>query len=126
MYDIAIIEDEPEVARTMVTMLSLMIKDQVETCVYTSLREFMDADHDPDVILLDLNLPDSKGAKTAEHIGAISNAPIVILTADDDPATKHRIEALGYEYYVKPDAYGAAEAIAAAMYHKYYSEPVNG
>uniref|UniRef100_UPI00257DC3CB response regulator n=1 Tax=Thauera sp. TaxID=1905334 RepID=UPI00257DC3CB len=41
----------------------------------------------PDVVLLDLNLPDSFGPRTVERCRALTEAPIVVLTGLDDPAT---------------------------------------
>ncbi|HAS50876.1 MAG TPA: hypothetical protein DCS21_03715 [Gammaproteobacteria bacterium] len=38
----------------------------------------------PDVVLLDRNLPDSSGIQTVERCRLLTDAPIVVLTGNDE------------------------------------------
>lgn len=46
-------------------------------------RDFL-REETPDVILLDLNLPDSRGLRTLAEVKEVSEAPIIIITGSDD------------------------------------------
>ena len=73
-----------------------------------ALRSFQErrGDTEPDVILLDLNLPKRSGLEVLEHIKGseyLRMIPVVILTTSD--AEKDRISAYGHHvnsYLVKP------------------------
>jgi len=57
---------------------------------------------EPDVVLLDLNLPDSLGPATVEACRQLTEAPIVVLTGmDDSAATRAAIEAGAEDYLTK-------------------------
>jgi diguanylate cyclase (GGDEF)-like protein/PAS domain S-box-containing protein len=56
----------------------------------------------PDVVLLDLNLPDSSGPQTVKRCRALTGAPIVVLTGlDDETATQATIESGAEDYLCK-------------------------
>lgn len=56
----------------------------------------------PDVILLDLNLPDASGIESIRACQRLSEAPIVVLTGlDDDAATRAAIESGAEDYLPK-------------------------
>lgn len=57
----------------------------------------------PDLVLLDLGLPDMPGLEVARRIKAIGSIPIVALTGRDDPADRAVLLAAGCAaYLVKP------------------------
>lgn len=57
---------------------------------------------EPDVVLLDLNLPDSHGPGTVEACRQLTEAPIVVLTGmDDNAATRAAIEAGAEDFLTK-------------------------
>lgn len=57
---------------------------------------------EPDVVLLDLNLPDSNGPQTVERCRTISSAPIIVLTGlDDRAASRVAIESGADDYLTK-------------------------
>lgn len=59
--------------------------------------------HVPDVILLDLMLPEIDGMEVCWRIRAFSNVPIVMLTAKDQDVDKVRgLEAGADDYVTKP------------------------
>ena len=65
----------------------------------------------PDIIILDLNLPDLDGAEVLERIRSWSNVPIIVLSIESDEHEKVRILRLGADdYVVKP--FGISELLA--------------
>ena len=60
----------------------------------------------PALILLDIRLPAGGGFGTLENLrnsGKTNALPIIIITGQDDPATRERAEAIGVEgFLVKP------------------------
>ena len=72
----------------------------------------------PDVVLLDLNLPDSTGIATVERCRALCNAPVVVLTGlDDKSAIQAAIQSGAEDYLSKSAGDGVAlrKAIRYAM-----------
>jgi two-component system KDP operon response regulator KdpE len=67
----------------------------------------------PDLIVLDLGLPDLDGAEVLERIRSWSNVPIIILSIESNEQEKVRLLRLGADdYVVKP--FGIAELLARA------------
>jgi two-component system KDP operon response regulator KdpE len=65
----------------------------------------------PDLIILDLNLPDVEGSEVLERIRSWSNVPIIILSIQADEHEKVRLLRLGADdYVVKP--FGISELLA--------------
>lgn len=65
----------------------------------------------PDLIILDLNLPDVEGSEVLERLRSWSNVPIIILSIHSDEQEKVRLLKLGADdYVVKP--FGIAELLA--------------
>ena len=65
----------------------------------------------PDVVLLDLGLPDSDGFQVCSRIRRVSSVPIIVTTARGDAGARVRGLNLGADdYVVKP--YNLAELIA--------------
>jgi DNA-binding response OmpR family regulator len=57
----------------------------------------------PDVVLLDLGLPDIDGADVLSMLRAVSDVPVIIATARDDEASMVRLLDLGADdYVIKP------------------------
>ncbi|ENO94000.1 PAS domain-containing protein domain S-box/diguanylate cyclase (GGDEF) domain-containing protein [Thauera sp. 28] len=61
---------------------------------------FAEAGAQPDVVLLDLSLPDSYGAGTVERCRALTEAPIIVLSGVDDPAVTCLAIAFGADDYL--------------------------
>lgn len=64
-------------------------------------------DMQPDLLLLDLNLPDGSGESLIQHIQtarhSLQSMPIVVLSADALPETRERLGQLGvHHYFTKP------------------------
>jgi len=65
----------------------------------------------PDLIILDLNLPDLDGSEVLERIRSWSNVPIIVLSIQSDEQEKVRLLKLGADdYVVKP--FGISELLA--------------
>ncbi len=65
----------------------------------------------PDLIVLDLDLPDLHGGEVLERIRSWSNVPIIILSVESSEEQKVRLLTLGADdYVVKP--FGMAELLA--------------
>jgi two-component system KDP operon response regulator KdpE len=65
----------------------------------------------PDLIILDLALPDRRGSEVLELIRSWSNVPIIVLSVESNEEEKVRLLELGADdYVVKP--FGIAELIA--------------
>ncbi len=71
----------------------------------------------PDVVLLDLNLPDSHGPDTVERCRLLVDAPIVVLTGlDDTSVTQSAIQSGAQDYLTKgSDAGALRRAVRYAM-----------
>lgn len=67
--------------------------------------------HHPDMILLDLGLPDKDGMEILQHVRSFSNVPIIVISARTQEQEK--VEALDKgadDYVTKP--FGAEELLA--------------
>ena len=76
--------------------------------------------HRPDLVLLDLGLPDRDGIDLIPEIRALTDAPVLVLTVRDDEASKVKALDTGADDYVtKP--FGVPELLArmrAALRHR--------
>jgi len=71
--------------------------------------------HRPDVVLLDVRLPDESGLSVAEGLASEPDPPAVVLTSTLDAADLgDRLERSGARGFV-PKASFSAEAVAAAL-----------
>jgi two-component system, OmpR family, KDP operon response regulator KdpE len=65
----------------------------------------------PDLIILDLNLPDIEGSEVLERVRSWSNVPVIVLSIQSDEHEKVRLLRLGADdYVVKP--FGISELLA--------------
>jgi two-component system, OmpR family, KDP operon response regulator KdpE len=65
----------------------------------------------PDLIILDLNLPDLEGSEALERIRSWSNVPVIVLSIQSDEHEKVRLLKLGADdYVIKP--FGISELLA--------------
>lgn len=70
----------------------------------------------PDLVILDLGLPDLDGFEVLRMLRAISTIPVVIATARDDEAEIIRaLDAGADDYVVKPFGFGQIEARVRAV-----------
>ena len=118
---VLVIDDEPQIRRFVGAGLELhgyLVKEADTGAAGLSAAAHMQ----PDVIVLDLGLPDMSGIEVLESVRAWSNVPIIVLSIDSAEEQKVMLLKLGADdYIVKP--FGIAELAArceAALrrYHK--------
>jgi len=104
---VLVVEDDPSLATQLVRGLSRggYRVDHVMTG-----REAL-ASGDPDVVLLDLGLPDADGVDVCRQLRARSDAGIIIVTArGEEPERVLALDAGADDYLIKP--FGLAELLA--------------
>jgi len=73
-------------------------------------------EHQPDIILLDVSMPEKDGWETLRHIREISNLPVIMLTARGDEADILQGFSLGADDYVtKPFSFAQLAARMRAV-----------
>jgi two-component system KDP operon response regulator KdpE len=109
-YRVLIVDDEPEIRRFLRASLKIHQHEVVEAengaKAISEIRE-----HNPDLIILDLGLPDMNGVEVTRKVRAWSQIPIIILSVRSREADK--IEALtagADDYLTKP--FGVGELLA--------------
>lgn len=119
MATILLIEDEQPIRERLANMLSASGHGVVSaargtTGVQAAINE------NPDVIVLDLGLPDIHGAEVLKMIRAVSNVPIVIATAQSAEADIVELLDLGADdYLVKPFGVAQLEARIRAVLRRH-------
>jgi len=107
---VLIIEDEPDIRMLLRALLHRAELDVVEAGAgREGLRLFHETD--PDVVILDIGLPDLDGWAVIERIRDMSDVPVLMLTARGLEAEKVRGLTSGADdYVIKP--FGSAELVA--------------
>lgn len=115
MLKILVVEDSPELAQAYRLALSQRGHEvQIEATGAGGARAAI-ADA-PDVVLLDLMLPDIDGFSVCRHIRQDSDVPIIMLTArDDDGDIIGGLDSGADDYVVKPVSPGVLEARIRAV-----------
>ena len=109
-YKILLVEDEENI-RTFVG--AQLEADDYQVIHAESLRtgKMMYASHIPDLIVLDLGLPDGDGMGLLEYIRSVSSVPVIVLSARSGETDKVRaLDAGANDYVTKP--FGPAEFTA--------------
>jgi two-component system, OmpR family, KDP operon response regulator KdpE len=116
---ILVIDDEPQILRFLRTSLTANGFEVVEARSVADGRRLADSEK-PDVIILDLGLPDGDGKEVLRHVRAQGETPVLVLSARDREAEKVEALDLGADDYVnKP--FGVEELTArlrAALRHR--------
>lgn len=122
-YTVLVVDDEPPILRFLRTSLRAAGHNVVTAeDASDGLRAL--AVENPDVVVLDLGLPDRSGFEVITEIRKHSPVPIVVLSARDDERSKVRALDLGADDYIgKP--FGVAELMArirAALRHRFQAQ----
>jgi two-component system KDP operon response regulator KdpE len=116
---ILIVEDEPPIRRLLRTTLAAHDYRPIEAGTGSEALSSM-RHHRPDLVLLDLGLPDIDGQALIGRIRELSPVPIVILSSRGDEAAKvAALDSGADDYVTKP--FGADELMArlrAALRHR--------
>lgn len=126
MTRVLVVDDDPHILRTL--RIHLTARGYTVTTAQTG-REALraGADTPPDVVVLDLGLPDLDGVAVITELRRWSTVPIIVLSARTDAADKIRALDTGADDYVtKP--FGMPELLARmrAALRRSTGSPVNG
>jgi DNA-binding response OmpR family regulator len=105
--NILVVDDDTTVPEGVAAALQLQWHDAtilMGTTGQAGLRQFFD--HDPDVVLLEIDLPDLSGIDVLRQIRRVSDVPILMYSARTDDVSQLRALELGADEYVtKPSSY---------------------
>jgi two-component system KDP operon response regulator KdpE len=109
---VLVVEDDPSMRRWI--RLSLEVHDYRVAEAKTAAEGVRRASSRiPDLVLLDLGLPDADGGTVIERVREWSTIPIIVVSGRDEQETKVRaLDAGADDYLTKP--FGAAELLARA------------
>ena len=97
-----VVEDEKSILKLLRTILTANKYEVVEASTGAEALSLITS-HCPDLILLDLGLPDLDGVEVITRIRAWSNAPIIVISARSEDADKIRaLDAGADDYLTKP------------------------
>ena len=102
MTSILVVEDDPGIR--MALSRGLRDRGYVVTAAESGLAALeVAAKAEPDVVLLDLGLPDLDGLQVLAMLRGLGDTPVIVITAQDDDATIVRaLDAGADDYVVKP------------------------
>ena len=122
-YTVLVIDDEPPILRFLRTSLTA-VGYRVVTAENAANALAALATEKPDVVILDLGLPDRSGVELITEIRRKSPVPIIVLSARSDERSKVEALDLGADDFVgKP--FGMAELMArirAALRHRFQAQ----
>ncbi len=102
MTRVLVVEDDPAIGRLL--RRNLTERGDVVTVATDGLTGLaLAVREEPQVVLLDLGLPDVGGQQVLEMLRAVSQVPVIVITAQDDDRTVVRaLDAGADDYLVKP------------------------
>ena len=102
MAHVLVIEDDPDIRRSLVR--SLTDHGHAVSTAAAGMPGLQQAvDEQPDLVLLDLGLPDLDGHEVLRMLRAVRETPVIIVTArDDDPSVVAALDSGADDYVLKP------------------------
>lgn len=121
---ILVVDDEPQIQRFLKPALMAVGYDVLQAGTVAEARRAIAAQA-PDVVVLDLGLPDGDGKDVIASVRAFSAVPIIVLSARDRESEKIEALDLGADDYVeKPFGIGELLArIRTALRHRQDTQP---
>ncbi|MEX0795608.1 MAG: response regulator transcription factor [Acidimicrobiia bacterium] len=115
MARIHLIEDDSDIRRLVAAALARAGHDiETSSSALEGLRQVVSTS--PDVVILDLGLPDLDGGELLRMLRAVSQVPVIVATARDDDASIVRLlDAGADDYIVKPYSAENLEARVRAV-----------
>ena len=112
---VLVIEDDPAIRSSLVR--SLTDRGHAVASAPAAMTGLQQAlDDEPDLVLLDLGLPDLDGHSLLTMLRAVRRTPVFVVTArDDDPSVVRALDAGADDYVVKPFAMDQLEARMRAV-----------
>ena len=115
MADVLIIEDDATIRTALLRSLSARSHSTMSSATALDGLQSL-VEHRPDVVLLDLGLPDLDGTALLAMIRAVSDVPVIVISArDDGPGIVSVLDAGADDYLVKPFAADQLEARIRAV-----------
>ena len=110
MTRVLVVDDEPQILRAL--RINLRVRDyQVDVAATGTEALQMAARHPPDLVILDLGLPDLDGVEVIEGLRGWTKAPILVLSGRADSTNKvEALDAGADDYITKP--FGVEELLA--------------
>ena len=126
MATILLIEDDSAI-RSAIARALTDLSHVVTTCNTGMSGLEAAVDNAPDVVLLDLGLPDIEGLQVLAMLRAVSEVPVIIITARDDDADMVKaLDAGADDYVVKPFGIEQVEARLRAVLRRSGSAVAEG
>jgi DNA-binding response OmpR family regulator len=114
---ILVVDDDPHILDALTVGLQLQWQDCTVVAARdgeTGLRRFFE--EDPDVVILDVSMPDRNGFEVLQEIRRVSDVPVIMLTARGEEVDQVRGLELGADdYVVKPFGHLALVARIKAL-----------
>jgi len=107
---VLVVDDEPQILRAL--RINLRVREyQVDVAATGTEALEMAARHPPDLVILDLGLPDLEGVEVIEGLRGWTKAPIIVLSGRADSTDKvEALDAGADDYITKP--FGVEELLA--------------
>jgi two-component system, OmpR family, KDP operon response regulator KdpE len=123
LYSVLVIDDESQIRRFV--KIGLELQGYTVTSADTGAAGLEAAVHNlPDVIILDLALPDMSGIEVLQSIRGRSNVPVIVLSIESAEETKVLLLQLGADdYIVKPFGIAELAARCEAALRRFYKSP---
>jgi len=101
---VLLIEDSPEIGKGVILTFKLRWPDVTVIIAENGRKGLAQLETEfPDIVILDINLPDISGFEVLENIRKFSDVPVIILTVRDDEVDELRgLEMGADDYIVKP------------------------
>ena len=115
MAQLLVVEDDERIRSALIR--ALRDRGHAVSSAATALAGLRQAvDERPDLVVLDLGLPDLDGRELLRMLRAVSAVPVIVATArDDDESVVQALDAGADDYVVKPFAAGQLEARIRAV-----------
>jgi DNA-binding response OmpR family regulator len=115
MAQLLLVEDDPAIRNALIRALTE--RGHAVSSTPTAMEALrLIVDNPPDLVILDLGLPDLDGYEALRMLRAVSQVPVVVATARDDEAGIVKVlDAGADDYLVKPFGAGQIEARVRAV-----------